>query len=195
MNKSMLWAGRAAIGCIGIVLLVASGAPKPDPTLPTKGEVIYEKGITLVRQPASKVHTGSIHGQRMYQDNKGTWSTLNFIFNNPSDTVKVHITDTNGIAPGNSVQYVLYFKDAGAIIKGNNRFILNTANDFASPGPKFDFDFLIKVNNTDPNFNIDGTPALGGIYELSETDRTISISLFFNLYSGTPFSDIQKDYD
>ncbi|MBA9030948.1 hypothetical protein [Rhizobium leguminosarum] len=186
---------RGAIGLFGIFTLAASGEKPEKPELPIKGMLEYRLGRTLEEQGALHTRLTSIKGERCYKDKTDVQRDHLFVFDDKSDIVKIKVTDVNGVKPGQKFTYRLFFKNADGTIKGNNAFSLVTQNSFSAPAPVGIFDFVLGIENGNPDYEIEKGTTLGGFYELGATDRDIVVELFYELHTDIGYSSVCDSYN
>lgn len=186
------WQGIAVL--FGAATIIASGVPE-KPSLPSAGTLEYNLGRVLVEQPVTHVRVASISGSRCFSDLSGTSSDHQFIFDDTRDQVTVTIVDNDGVSPGKSFEYSLYFKRPDGTFKPDSAFRLVTRNPFSATEPAHRFEFVLKVDSADPNLDIAVGTVLGGIYELSESTRDLAVDLRFYLKTDIQFSSACSTYN
>jgi len=174
--------------------LVMSACAIEPPKAPIIGNLTYKKGLNLIEQKVTRTRVGSIRGSRCYRDTNSTSRDHEFKFDDPGDQVKVVVTDTDGVRFGWSYSYRLFFKDSRGAIKGDGfPIVLDNTN---GTGPRHDFEFVLSVGSTTPGLAIPPGTILGGVYELSESDRNLAVELYFDLEAkDVPVSSVCNDYD
>lgn len=178
---------------LGATLVLSScGEPKYPPIV---GTVTYDKQVTLQFEPADRTRNAHLQGERCYYDGKNNYQEESFKFHK-GDKVHVTIADHYNVRPGETYTYRLYFKEAGTgIVKPGAAYVLETSVPGTATKPVGVFEFDLAVDSNDPHFVIpEGTP-LGGVYQLGQTDRSISVDMLFKLYTNIGYSTICGTYD
>lgn len=184
--------GMSAMAIFGAIATSEPEKPKP----PIKGHLEYSAaGVVLVEQEVTHARVASVGGHRCYHDESGTWKDHYFVFDDSRDKVVVNITDSDGVNPGKSYEYALYFKRSDGTIKPGAAYRFRLNNPFTASEPKFSYSFVLSVDSSDPNVSIPKGTELAGVYELSETDRNLAVDLDFQLKTDIPYSGVCSDYN
>lgn len=189
------WKPLIAAACI--LTTIASGAPPPPekPKQPILGTLEYRLGRTLDEQPVTHVRVTSIAGERCYRDTNSVQQSHAFVFDDNRDRITVNITDVNGVSPGQTYEHRLFFKRPDGSIKNGGVFEIELSNPFSATEPRYAYTIELSVDNANPRRRIRTGTVLGGIYELSETQRNMAVDLQYLLETDIEYTDVCSDYN
>lgn len=186
---------RKVIVSAGMSALLLSACFEEPQKPPLVGSVTYDKQVTMDFQELDKTRNVNIEGKRCYWDANATYQEHEFRFQK-GDSVHVVLVDYAGVRPGENWSYRLYFKEGltGSIKKGA-AFVLETSVSGTSTKPVGRFEYDLVVDGGVGGNSIPAGTLLGGLYQLGQTDRSLSIDLAFKLSTAVGYSKICTDYD
>jgi len=168
-----------------LILVSTVACKRPPVVVPPESDVVYDAEKRLVFNSAQRQFTEEFKGTKQFDFGSDGCKQVQFSFDNNSpagfrDTMMLSVYDESGLLPGETFTYYLTKRARGSF--KNWQIVLS--NPLSATTRKREFQFVFALGGSLPDIEWDTVvPDALGSYSFGTTDRTMTITMTFNVKS------------